>query len=116
MRSKRRIIVLVAGAIIVAALAVLGFAQIQQPYQTSFSGSTHDSGTGGGLALWRWLQRLGWNVTLSDESLPAVPDLPSETGNCLLSLGNNRLDDGDASWQRLADWVAKGNSVFLVTS
>jgi hypothetical protein len=111
----RRVGLALLGLALLAVLAlVLG--QLQQPYRTSFNGSAHDSGTGGGQALWRWTRLMGWPVTVAGAALPAVPQLPQAQGNCLLSAGNAPLEGTSEEWRALHDWVAAGNSLFLVTT
>lgn len=107
--------------VVTIATLAAGIARLQSPYRTPFSGSVHDAGTGGGKAVWRWAGRMGWPVVLVPATLPAVPALPHDTGNCLFSAGNDRLPapegtDRTAEWRALRAWVERGNSVFLVTA
>lgn len=119
-RILKATIVVIVGTVSIAVL-VAGISRLQRPYRTPFSGSVHDAGTGGGKAVRRWVEKMGWPVTIVTATLPAVPTLARDTGNCLFSSGNEPFPIADSAdsasrWRALRTWVARGNSLFLVTA
>lgn len=63
----------------------------------------------GTLALWRWLENMGYQV----ERLPAsISSISQESDMIILFPGTEHVSDEDAAW--LYDWVATGHTLVLV--
>jgi hypothetical protein len=96
--------------------------QLRVSYQTSLTGCARDHGTGGAAGLYRWATRIGIPVRLLEVPVwEASHSLGESTGNCLLTMGNGSWSStGDelkpASWQSVRNWLARGNTLIVVTS
>jgi hypothetical protein len=108
------------GALGVIVLAVLGN-QLRVSYRTPLSGCASDDGTGGASGLLRWAGRLGIPArTLAVPIWEAAGPLVDPVGNCVITMGNNAWsptgeDLQPASWQTARAWLARGNTLVVVT-
>ena len=96
--------------------------RLQVSYRTPLSGCAQDSGTGGGAAVFRWAERMGIPVRILDSPIAeASRSLGAPEGNCILTMGDGpwtptgeNLDS--ASWVMAREWVARGNTLVIVTA
>lgn len=102
-------------------LLVLLSQRLNVGYRTPLTDCVVDNGTGGGLGLSRWMQRLGIPVQALEVPLWEAPEsLPQPRGNCLFTAGNGpwspREEDLSAdNWRSLQQWVSRGNTLIVVT-
>ncbi len=89
--------------------------------RTRLSLCIEDGGTGGGLALARFLERIGYKVTALDRPVwDAVEELGG-TGRCLITAGDEKWSppdphEGEEAWQRLEKWLQRGNTLLAITT
>jgi Domain of unknown function (DUF4350) len=96
--------------------------RLRVSYQTPLSGCAHENGTGGASAVFRWVARIGVPAKLLDGPIWEAPrSFDSPAGNCILTMGadswsptGGALDP--ASWVIMSEWVARGNTLIVVTS
>jgi hypothetical protein len=101
---------------------VLLESRLRVTYRTELSGCAHENGTGGGSSVFRWADRIGIPVRLLDSPVwEASRALASPTGNCILTIGDGswsptgeNLDK--TSWVITREWIARGNTLIIVTS
>ncbi len=95
--------------------------RLRVSYRTQLSGCAQESGTGGGAGVFRWAERLGIPVRLLDAPIwEASQSLSSTAGNCILTMGDQAWsptgeDLDKANWTVLREWVARGNTLIIVT-
>lgn len=120
-KRSRLAFYLAAAAATVLVLAWLG-QRLTVSYRTPLTECVVDAGTGGGLGVSRWAERLGYHVRAVEVPVwQAPPEFPAGTGNCILSAGNGPWPtrDEDASkedWESVRRWLAAGNALILVTT
>lgn len=112
---------LAAMALGVVILVVFG-SRLRVSYRTALSGCARDDGTGGASGLFRWAGRIGIPTRLLEVPVWEAPSvLTSESGNCVLTMGNEAWspvgnDLGPEEWLAMKNWIALGNALIVVTS
>jgi hypothetical protein len=102
-------------------IAIMGH-RLGVSYRTPLTCCVTDGGTGGGLGMARWAQRMGIRVEpLAGPLWDAAAQFDSPNGNCLLTAGNGPWSVAEEEftrvrWTSLRDWLARGNSLIVMTS
>jgi hypothetical protein len=114
-------ILLAALALGVVVLAFFG-SRMRTAYRTELTGCAHDNGTGGASGVFRWAKRMGFPAQLLDVPVwEAAQALAQDAGHCVLTMGNDSWSPTGAGlepahWQDLRDWLARGNTLVVVTA
>ena len=96
--------------------------RLRVSYRTPLTGCAHDNGTGGASGVFRWADRIGIPVRLLEDPIwEASQSLAEPAGNCILTMGNGPWsptgeDLDPASWLSTREWLARGNTLIVVTT
>jgi hypothetical protein len=96
--------------------------RLRVSYRTPLSGCAHDNGTGGGSGVFRWAERTGIPARMLDAPIwEASRSLAAPEGNCILTMGDDSWSPtgeslDPANWTMLREWVARGNTLIIVTA
>lgn len=120
--TRKHGVVFLAGFVALLVLIVALGSRLTVSYRTVLTCCTRESGTGGGLGLWRWCQRLGLPATeLRAPLWEAVEDFERPTGNCIITAGNRSwspyADELQVEqWLAVRRWVGRGNTLIVIAS
>lgn len=117
-RALMLIGIVVAGVI---ALALMG-RRLSVTSGSQLTGCIADPGTGGGLGLARWADKLGYNVRGLDVPVwEAAQSLSNRAGNCVITMGDGEWSPlreplSAEAWLALKRWLSQGNTLIVVTA
>ena len=122
-QTKRRgWLLLAAGMVGLLVVVLLVGHHLSTTSRSLLSCCLKDGTTGGGLAIARWAERLGFRVKpLADPLWEAVKKLDSPTGNFVITAGNDEWSPWgrqieDVEWVSVRAWVQKGNTLLVMTA
>jgi len=119
-KTKGRTVFVVLTVAVLLAVTYFAGSRLSAVYRTPLSACVEDSGTGGGLAVVRFAERLGYQVVPVREPVwQGVSSLPASEGVCLVTAGAAKWQPpdphtGEAAWARLKSWVERGNSLVVL--
>ena len=122
MRRGVRIMALALGLLVVLLVTYYVGQRLSAAYRTGLTACVEDAGTGGGLGLVRFAERLGYDVLPMPEPVwHGLAGLARSQGVCLITAGRDAWEPPDphraeAAWSKLRAWVARGNTLICLTS
>ena len=103
------------------ALTIWGGTRLSVAYRSPLTCCAVDAGTGGGLAVARWAELMGYDVVLLRDPLWESADaFASPVGNCIITAGDSDWSPwgrefGNAEMQRVSNWIESGNTLIAIT-